>query len=60
MIIAIAGPTVAIKNDRNNSDFEINIGNKSTGIKIPTSKLCEKSGVGNRRNPPINPKIIDI
>ena len=27
---------------------------------IPTNKLFEKSGAGNKRNPPINPIIIEI
>ena len=56
----VIGKNVAIKNDKNNSDCETNLGNISTGKIIPTSKLLEKSGVGNKRKPPINPKIIDM
>ena len=26
---------------------------------MPTNKLLEKSGAGNKRNPPIKPRIID-
>ena len=59
MIIAIAGPTVAIKKDRKSKDCETNAGNNSIGNIIPTSKLFEKSGTGNKRNPQINPKIIE-
>ena len=29
------------------------------GSIIPTSKLFEKSGVGNKRNPPTSPRIIE-
>ena len=60
IIITIAGPTVATKKDRNNNDCETNTGNKSTEKMIPTNKLFEKSGVGNKRKPPIKPKIIEI
>ena len=56
----IAGKNVAIKKDRNNSDCLINTGNNSAGRIMPTNKLLEKSGTGNKRNPPINPRIIDI
>tara|TARA_B110000263_G_scaffold238785_1_gene240361 strand:+ start:634 stop:876 length:243 start_codon:yes stop_codon:yes gene_type:complete len=59
-IITIAGPTVANKKERNSNDCETNVGNNSTGSIIPTSKLLEKSGAGNKRNPPIKPKIIEI
>ena len=55
-----AGINVAIKNDKNNSDCETNAGNISIGKIIPTNKLFEKSGAGNKRNPPINPTIIDM
>ena len=58
-IITIAGPTVAIKKDRKSKDCETNTGNKSTGNIIPTNKLFEKSGTGNKRNPQIKPKIIE-
>ena len=57
-IITIDGPTVAIKKDRKSKDCETNFGNNSKGIIIPTNKLAEKSGAGNKRNPLINPKII--
>ena len=55
-----AGKNVAVKKDKNNSDCETNLGNISTGKIIPTNKLFEKSGTGNKRNPPINPRIIAI
>jgi len=51
---------VATKKDKNNKDWDINTGNNSAGIITPTSKLLEKSGVGNKRKPPIKPKIIDM
>tara|TARA_B110000263_G_C14879054_1_gene316505 strand:+ start:347 stop:550 length:204 start_codon:yes stop_codon:yes gene_type:complete len=54
------GINVATKKDKNNNDCETKVGNISTGSIIPTNKLLEKSGAGNKRNPPINPKIIDI
>ena len=60
IIITITGPTVATKKDRNSNDCETNVQNDSVAKIIPTNKLFEKSGDGNRRNPPINPKIIDI
>ena len=56
----IVGIKVAIKKDKNNNDCDTKAGNISIGKMIPTNKLFEKSGVGNRRNPPINPKIIDV
>ena len=56
----IAGKNVAIIKDKNNSDCEIKGTNNSFGIRIPTSKLFEKSGVGNIKKPPINPNIIEI
>ena len=59
-IITTAGTTVATKKDKNNNDCVTNRGNISTENIIPTNKLLEKSGVGNNRNPPINPKIIEI
>ena len=59
VIITIAGPTVATKKERNNNDWETKAGNMLVGNIIPTSKLCEKSGVGNNRNPLNNPKIIE-
>ena len=45
--------------DKNNNDCGTKDGKNSKGKIIPTSKLFEKSGVGNRRNPAINPKIIE-
>ena len=56
-IITIDGPTVAIKKDRKSKDCEINVGNISLDIIIPTSKLFEKSGEGNKRNPQISPHL---
>ena len=56
----VTGKNVAIKNDKNNSDCEINLGNISIGKIIPTNKLFEKSGLGNKRKPPISPTIIEI
>ena len=49
----------AIIKDRNSNDSDTNAGNNSAGNIIPTNKLLEKSGVGNKRNPPIKPIIID-
>ena len=59
-IITIAGPTVAIKKDRNNNDCETNSGNKLFEIINPTNKLPEKSGVGNKNNHPNRPNIIEM
>ena len=50
---------VAEKNDKNNNDCEIILGKKSIGNKVPTNKLLEKSGKGNRSKPAINPIIIE-
>ena len=38
----------------------MNSENNSIGNKKPTKMLFEKSGAGNKRNPPINPAIIDM
>ena len=46
--------------DKNNSDWETKAGKVSAGKIIPTNKLFEKSGAGNKRNPPINPIIIEM
>ena len=54
------GLIVATKKDQNNNDSEISLGKKSIGNIVPTKILFEKSGAGNKRNPPINPTIIDI
>mgnify|MGYP006121884151 CR=1 FL=1 len=51
---------VATKKDKNSNDCDTRAGNNSMGTIIPTNKLLEKSGVGNKRKPPINPTIIDI
>ena len=56
----IAGQTVATKKDKNSNDCETNPGNSWAGNIIPTNKLLEKSGKGNKRNPEINPIIIEI
>ena len=54
----MTGTNVAIKKDKKSNDCGTNTGNNSTGSIIPMSKLLEKSGVGNRRIPPIKPIII--
>ena len=54
------GTNVAIKKDKNNNDCDTSAGNKSIGSITPTNKLFEKSGTGNKRNPPINPTVIDM
>ena len=54
------GTNVAVKKDKNNNDWDTKTGNNSTGKIIPTNKLFEKSGTGNKKNPPIKPKIIDM
>ena len=51
-IITIAGVSVATKKERNNNDCEIISGNTFAGSIIPTKKLFEKSGDGNKINPP--------
>ena len=53
------GINVAVKKDINSKDWDIKVGNNSIGNIIPTNKLFEKSGAGNRRNPTINPTIIE-
>jgi len=50
---------VATKKDKNNRDSDTKAGNNSAENNIPTNKLLEKSGAGNKRNPPIKPIIID-
>ena len=37
----------------------MNVGKKAAGKIIPTNRLFEKSGDGNKRKPVINPTIID-
>ena len=53
------GRKVATTKDKNNNDWEIIVGNNSLGIKIPISKLFEKSGNGNNKIPQIKPIIIE-
>ena len=60
LIITIAGTTVANKKDKNSNDCETNPSNSCDGNIIPTNKLLEKSGDGNKRNPPIKPIIIEM
>ena len=52
------GKNVATTKEQNSKDWETNIGKKSTGNIIPTRIDFEKSGLGNKRIPPINPIII--
>ena len=54
------GKNVAKIKDKNNNDCEINGKNNSFGIKTPTKKLFEKSGVGNIKKPPNKPTKIAI
>ena len=54
---SIAGRKVAITKDKNNKDCDTNGAKKSLETSTPTSKLFEKSGNGNNKNPPINPTI---
>ena len=54
------GTNVATTKDKNNNDCDTNAGNNSAGNIIPTNKLLEKSGVGNKRNPPIKPVMIEV
>ena len=51
---------VATTNDKNNNDCVTKIGKTSIGKITPINKLLEKSGAGNRRNPPIKPVKIDV
>ena len=55
----IAGKNVATINDKNNNDWVTKGAKNSFGINPPTNKLFEKSGDGNRRNPPIKPMMIE-
>ena len=52
------GKNVATINEQKSKDWETNIGKKSWGNIIPTIIDFEKSGLGNKRIPPINPTII--
>ena len=56
----VTGINVATKKDKNNKDSDTKAGNNSAGTIIPTNKLVEKSGAGNKRIPPINPIIIEM
>ena len=53
------GKNVATTKEQNSKDWETNTGKKSIGNIIPTRIDFEKSGLGNKRIPPINPTIID-
>ena len=53
------GKNVATTNEQNSKDWETNIGKKSFGNIIPTRIDFEKSGLGNKRIPPIKPTIIE-
>ena len=53
------GKNVATRKEQNSKDWETNAGKKSIGSNIPTRIDFEKSGLGNKRIPPINPTIID-
>ena len=53
------GTKVAITKDKNNKDCKINWGNNSPGIKYPTKMDLEKSGLGKKSSPAINPNNID-
>ena len=54
------GKKVAMIKDKNNNDWDINGLNISFDNNIPTNKLFEKSGEGNKKNPAINPMMIDM
>ena len=56
----MTGINVAAKKDKNNKDCDIKAGNNSIETIIPTKRLLEKSGAGNKRKPTINPIIIDM
>ena len=53
------GKNVATTKEQNSKDWETNIGKKSIGNIIPTKIDFEKSGLGNKRIPPIKPTIIE-
>ena len=55
----ITGKNVAIMNEQNNNDWDTNSGKNSSGKTIPTSMDFEKSGLGKKSIPPINPIIIE-
>ena len=54
------GRKVATIKDKNNNDWVTKGPKNSFGIKIPTNRLFEKSGVGNIKKPLINPTRIEI
>ena len=53
------GKNVATRKEQNSKDWDTNAGKKSIGSIIPAKIDFEKSGLGNKRIPPINPTIID-
>ena len=53
------GKNVATIKEQNSKDWETTTGKKSIGNIIPTRIAFEKSGLGNKRIPPIKPTIID-
>ena len=53
------GKNVATTKEQNSKDWETNAGKKSIGSIIPNRIDFEKSGLGNKRIPPIKPTIID-
>ena len=53
------GKNVAIIKEQNSKDWETNTGKKSIGIIMPIRIDFEKSGLGNKRSPPIKPTKID-
>ena len=53
------GTKVAIIKDKNNNDCKINWGNNSFGNRYPTRIDFEKSGLGKKSKPAINPINID-
>ena len=55
---ASIGAKVATKNEINNNDCDINVWKLVAGNKVPINIDFEKSGLGNKRIPPINPTII--
>ena len=53
------GKNVATTKEQNSKDWETKAGKKSIGSNIPTRIDFEKSGLGNKRIPPIKPTKID-
>ena len=54
----IAGKKVATRKDKNNKDWATKGEKYSLGKNTPTSRLLEKSGNGNIKNPATKPIII--